>query len=414
MPAETPQPAATLLPPPATAYDAETRQRAAAPAHRVRRFRFDRPQQFAALLLLLLLAQCGWRMARTPLSDADYQYARCGREMWERPSPISGYFTTCGNIHDGVLAYRMAGLPLSVQRLLAGQSQETSTWEMRHELSFVRLLLRLPFAFDAVLLGGALWWVTRRLFGNAGGFVALALYCVSPGVVAAGSRPNAEITTALGIFAALYTAIGVAHAMQGPRRKWRPRILLLAAGFGLVAASHSAALLLALPLAALMMLYLAERSRTALPLVFLLSVVGALLLLFACYGFNPDAFSYYFRSGSARLGFSMVAARVNLLSMRNAGVAIAMAAAAALYVATRRSRYFGNTAPLLMALCLLPLITTGVYGQTWLWALPFLLTFVGGVFADALETPQGKIFRWAVVAMVVMQAVLTSALSGSL
>ncbi len=401
MPTDTPHPAAM----PASHEEASgLRARA---VHRLRRFRFDRPQQFAALLLLLLLIQCLYQIARAPLSDADYQYARCGREMWERPSPIAGYFTSCGNIHDGVLAYRIAGLPLTLQRLVAGQSSDTSTWEMRHELSYVRLLLRIPFTVAALLLGGALWWVTRRLFGNAGGFVALSLYCVSPGIVAAGSTPNAEITTALGIFAEIYTAIGVAHAMQGPRRKWRPRILLLAAGLALVAASHSAALLLTLPLAILCMVYLAERNRTAVPLVIIASTLGAFLLLFACYGFRPDALSYYFRSGAARLGISSAAARAHLFSLGDAGIAIALVTALVLYVAVRRSRYFGNTAPLLLALCFLPLVTTGVAGQPWLWALPFLLTFVGGVFADALETPQGRIFRWAVVAMVVLQAMLT-------
>ena len=86
------------------------------------------------------------------------------------------------------------------------------------------------------------------------------------------------------------------------------------------------------------------------------------------------------------------------------------AAALVLYVATRRSRYFGNTLPLVIALCFLPLVTTGVFGQPWLWALPFLMTFVGGVFADAFETRHGRIFRWAVVAMVALQAVLTIAL----
>jgi len=330
--------------------------------------------------------------------------------MWERPSPIAGYFTSCGNIHDGVLAYRMAGLPLTVQRVIAGQSSDTSTWEMRHELSFVRLLLRFPFTVAALLLGGALWWVTRRLFGNIGGFVALAFYCVSPAIVAAGSRPNAEITTALGIFATIYTAIGVAHAMQGPRRKWRPRIILLAAGLALVAASHSAALLLTLPLALVFMAYLAERNRTAVPMVILTGTVGAFVLLFACYAFHPDALTYYFRSGAGRLGISTAAARAHLFSFGDAGIAIALSAALMLYVATRRSRYFGNTLPLVIALCFLPLVTTGVFGQPWLWALPFLMTFVGGVFADAFETRHGRIFRWAVVAMVALQAVLTIAL----
>ena len=380
------------------------------PGHHLRRFRFDRPQKIAAFLLLLLMAQCLRQIVRTPLTENDYQYARCGREMWERPSPIAGYFTSCGNIHDGVLAYRLAGLPLTLQRLIEGQSSDTSTWEMRHELSYVRLLLRFPFTMAALLLGGALWWVTRRLFGNLGGFVALAFYCVSPAIVAAGSQPNAEITTALGIFATIYTAIGVAHAMQGPRRKWRPRIVLLAAGLALVAASHSAALLLTLPLALVFMVYLAERNRTAVPMVMITGTLGAFALLFACYAFHPDALTYYFRSGAARLGISTVAARAHLFTFGNAGIAIALVASLVLYMATRRSRYFGNTVSLLIALCFLPLATTGVFGQPWLWALPFLLTFVGGVFADALETRHGRIFRWAVVAMVALQAVLTVAM----
>ena len=87
--------------------------------HHLRRFRFDRPQKFAALLLFCCSASA-LAYLRTPLTNADYQYARCGREMWERPSPIAGYFTTCGNIHDGALAYRLAGLPLTVERVLAG------------------------------------------------------------------------------------------------------------------------------------------------------------------------------------------------------------------------------------------------------------------------------------------------------
>ena len=61
-----------------------------------------------------------WLTSRQTLTDRDYQYARCGREMWERPSPLAGYFTSCGNIHDGILAYRLAGLPLTLN-LLAQQ-----------------------------------------------------------------------------------------------------------------------------------------------------------------------------------------------------------------------------------------------------------------------------------------------------
>jgi hypothetical protein len=56
-------------------------------------------------------------------------------------------------------------------------------------------------------------------------------------------------------------------------------------------------------------------------------------------------------------------------------------------------------------LALIPLITTGVPGTPWLWALPFLLTFIGGVFADAYESPHGRLAVAAAGAIVVLQVV---------
>src|ERR1700689_4221550 len=64
-------------------------------------FQFNRPQQLAALLLLLLLGQCLWVFHRQTLTSRDYDFARCGREMWEKPNPLAGYFTSCGNISGG-------------------------------------------------------------------------------------------------------------------------------------------------------------------------------------------------------------------------------------------------------------------------------------------------------------------------
>ncbi len=69
----------------------------------------------------------------------------------------------------------------------------------------------------------------------------------------------------------------------------------------------------------------------------------------------------------------------------NAGATIAAVAAVALFLLHRRSRYFGNTTPLIVAVILLSLETTGVRAEPWIWALPFVLTFTGGVFADVLE-----------------------------
>ena len=153
--------------------------------------------------------------------------------MWERPSPLAGYFTSCGNIHDGILAYRLAGLPLTLNLLAEraldhfrkpedrvvqtgvptdGSSSvgweeggELSAWELRHQLSYTLLLLRLPFLAAGCLLGAGLWWVTRRLYGNLGGYTALALYCFSPAVLKACVAPNPEVLAALGVYGGVYT-----------------------------------------------------------------------------------------------------------------------------------------------------------------------------------------------------------------
>ncbi len=403
----------------------------------LRRFRFNLPQRIAAGLLFLFLAQGLWVAAHQTLTDRDYQYARCGRETWERPSALAGYFTTCGNIHDGILAYRLAGLPLTLNLLaehaldvfrkpedkvvqtgasvngswFAGweTTGEVSTWELRHQMTHILLLLRLPFLMAGCVLGGCIWWVTRRLYGNLGGYTALALYCFSPPVLKACLSPNTEVLAALGVYGSVYTCIGVAHAMHGPRRKWRPRIVLLTVLFGLAAASHVAALPVAALLGLVLMLWVAEGHRSqALPIV-LAASMSALVLLFACYGFSPDAFSYVFRSAAGFLWFSLDPMRRFFLTLANAGLTVAVGAAAALYLLSHRSRYFGNTAPLLCALVCLTLVMTGVPGSPWLWSVPFLVTFVGGVFADMYENPRERLALAAAGAIVVLQIVLCMA-----
>src|ERR1019366_5930758 len=268
---------------------------------------------------------------------------------------------------------------------------ELGTWELRHQMTHVLLLLRLPFLAAGCILGGGLWWVTRRLYGNMGGYMALALYCFSTAILRACVTPNPEMLATLGVYGGIYTCIGVAHAMQGPRSKWRPRILLLTALFGIAAASHIAALPVTALLGLALMLWVAEGRRSQVLPIVLLASVGALVIVFACYNFSPDAFSYLFRSAAGFLWISLDPARRFFLSLRNAGITVAAAAAMLLYVGARRSRYFGNTAPLLCALVLFLLVTAGVPGSPWLWALPFLLTFVGGVFADAFEGPHSRL-----------------------
>jgi Dolichyl-phosphate-mannose-protein mannosyltransferase len=378
------------------------------------RIHIGRPQRLAALLLLVFFAECLWVVGHQELSTADYRFARCGREMWERPSPVAGYFTTCGNLNgDGTFAYRVAGLPLTLQRLTLlaadhfrapdnrlypGGTLNGTTWEARHQLASVIYLIHVPFVLFAVWLGGGLWWVARRLFGNEGGFLALGLYCFCPAVIRMAVTPNNDVLAMWGLYGLVYAAMGVAHAMQGPRRKWRPRIALLTIAIGLTAAAHLLAALLGLVAALIFMLYLSERRRSYVMQIVIFAGVGALVILFAFYGFHLAAFSYVFTGGAARFWFSLAQIRSFIFArgfadtLVNFPILIAAAVALLLYFGARRCRYFGNTAPLLMLLALAPIVTTQTVTAPWQWTLPFLFTFIGGVFADALETRYRKLF----------------------
>ena len=372
------------------------------------RIHIGRPQRLAALLLLLFLVECLWVIHHQDLSTNDYRYARCGREMWERPSPLVGYFTTCGNLNgDGTFAYRVAGLPLTLQRLTLlaidhfrapenrlypGGSLNGSIWESRHQLFSLTYLIHLPFVFFAIWLGGGLWWVARRLFGNEGGFFALGLYCFCPEVIRLAVTPNNELLAMWGLYGLVYTAIGVAHAMQGPRRKWRPRIALLTLALGLTAAAHLLAAILGFVAALLFMFYLAERGRGYILQILIFSAIGALFLVFVFFSFRLAPFSYVFTGGSARFWFSLAGPRSFRADVFNVPILTAVGVSSLLYLSVRRSRYFGNTAPLIMVLALAPIITTQTITTPWLWALPFLFTFCGGVFADALETRYRRLF----------------------
>jgi hypothetical protein len=387
------------------------------------RLRIGRPQRVAALLLLVMLAECLWIISHQSLTEQDYNYARCGREMWEKPSPLAGYFTSCGNLQDGTLAYRVAGLPLTIDRVLSefadhfrapenrtytGESSDTSLWEMRHQLHFILWLEHLPFVLFAIWLGGGLWWVSRRLFGNEGGFLSLAFYCFNPEILRAATTPNNEILAAWGLYGIIYTAIGVAHAMHGPQKKWKYRIALLALAIGLTAAAHIVAAIFGFLAAILLLYYLAEHRRAeVLPVLGMAGFTG-LVILFASYAFSPNAFSYLWRGGAARIWFSSLPARFALLNLQNAPLLIALGVALLLYCGTRRSRYFGNTAPLILSLLLLPLITTSVFSQPWLWALPLIFTFAGGVWADALETNWRLAFLVLGGALLIAQAALST------
>ena len=372
------------------------------------RFHLGLPQRLAAILLLIFFGECLYVIAHQQITTTDYRYARCGREMWERPSPLAGYFTTCGNLQgDGIFAYRLAGFPLTAERLILlgadhlrkpenrlypGNTLNGSTYEARHQLAYTLYLLHLPFVLFAVWLGGGLWWVARRLFGNEGGFFALALYVFCPAIIRSAITPNNEVLAMWGLYGLVYTAIGVAHAMHGPRRKWRPRIALLIVALSLTAAAHLLAAILGFLASTILMFYLAERRRSAVLLILTWSAIAAIALQLVFFSFRLPAFLYIFTAGSARFWFSTDGLQAFASRLTNGPIVIATLIALFLYAGVRRSRYFGNTAPLLVFLATAFLLTTQTNSSPWLWSLPFLFTFIGGVFADALETPQRKLF----------------------
>jgi hypothetical protein len=337
------------------------------------RIHIGRPQRLAALLLLAFFAECLWIVVHQPLATA-------------AAVPHS----------DGIFAHRVVEVSLAVlhlARFSANNSPRSTIF-----------LLHLPFVLFAVWMGGGLWWVSRRLFGNEGGFFALGLYCFCPAVVRLAVIPNDDLLAMWGLYGLVYTAMGVAHAMQGPRCKWRPRIVLLTLALGLTAAAHLVAAIAGFIVAIAFVLYLAERRRKTAYQILLIAAIGALAILFAFYGFSPAALHATLHV--CAISLSLAGPRCFASNLSNLPILIALGIAALLYIAVRRSRYFGNTAPLLMILALVPLIATQTASAPFLWALPFLFTFLGGVFADALETRARNLFLVLTGAILTAQAIL--------
>jgi len=244
------------------------------------------------------------------------------------------------------------------------------------------------------------------LFGAEGGAFALGLYVFCPAIVKYATRPNNEILAMWGLYGLVYTAMGVAHALQGPRSKWKPRIVLLTVALGLTATAHVLAAMVGFVLGGVFFFYLADRRRAYVPQIMTYAALGALVIVLASFSFRISAFLYVFSGGSGRFWFSTEWVRRFVSAPVNAGIVVATLVAAVIYVTSRRSRYFGNTSALLMLLGLFPLYTTQVVSAPWVWALPFLFTFVGGVFADALESRQRKMYLVLTFGVVITQAAL--------
>jgi hypothetical protein len=384
------------------------------------RQRFGRPQFLAGALLLLFLAQAVW-LVHSELR----MFASSALSASEEVRIAAGW----RQIHGGEVAGAPfpdppGALPMEVSRDDAGFDSEHSplislvtaapllAWprSLLTTESRWRWLPRLPFLAFGVFLGASLWYVARRLCGNTGGFLALTLYCFSPAMLQATAVWHAEpeILAAWGSFGSIFTAIAVAHTLYAPREvvvwNWR-RIVLLGISLAISIGSQFS-MIVVVPIALAFLLYLAPIRRGAALTIWSAACLVALLVLFATYFFHARTFVEAMRHasfwGATWRSFTVLAVyRQVAQQMLRACPAFVLLIPAALatYIAWPRTRYFGNTAPLLIGLLFIALgiAHPRVAGAGFLLAsVPFLFIFVSGVIADLLETP----FRALVTACV--------------
>src|SRR3984957_11925453 len=399
------------------------------------RERFGRSQVLAGALLAAFLAQAIWLVdselkasALTSVSEQARiitgwrQFHGNGIASAPYPDPTTvppdiSHDATGFDIQHSPLMSLVTAAPLLVvpQRLLDPES-----------FAYWRWLPRLPFLACGILLGASLWYVARRLCGNAGGFVALTLYCFSPSMIQASAvwHTEPEILAAWGSFGAIFTAIAVAHTLYAPREvilwNWR-RIVLLGISMAIAVGSQFS-MIVVVPLALIFLLYLAPIRRGAAFTIWIAASVVGLVILFAAYFFHPHAFSESMRHasfwGATWRSFIVpgVYRQVGLQTLRACpALAVLLPVSLATYFAWPRTRYFGNTAPGALALLFIGLgiAHPHVAGAGFLLAsVPFLLIFVSGVLADLMETPARLFITacvWGLVGAYILWSVLALA-----
>ena len=384
------------------------------------RERFGRPQILAGFLLLVFLAQCGWLLVRgtRPAEIDSSQLFRVveGLQQWtgqsvagtpsvERleagtPTPPEIDHNEGYDANHSPLWYLLASLPLLGW---TGTSEAGSFY-------YWGWLARLPYLIFGVVLGASLWYVARRLYGNAGGYIALTLYCFSPAILRSSALYSAapEMGAVWGAFGTVFTAIAVAHTLYAPREvviwNWR-RILLLGLSLALAIGSQFSLIIL-VPIALAFMLYLAPTRRRAAFAIWLAACGVAFFLFIASYLFRPGVFWQGMRHatffGITWKAFLLPATYMRILAqLGQSGPVLLLAIPVTLitYFVWRRPRYFGNTAPLLIAslFLLLGLGTPHYPGFGFqLMAAPFWFVFVAGVAADLLETRHRELVQASV------------------
>jgi hypothetical protein len=394
------------------------------------RERFGQPQVLAGLLLLIFLAQCIFLaergFARVGVTDSEMLRIGQGLAQWHGRCVAGAPCCVVGGLSNGAAASETANSgaydPEHSPLWYLAAGGPLLLWPREPQADSVLYwgwLARAPSFLFGILLGASLWYVARRLYGNMGGYIALMLYCFSPGVIRASAVWFAEPETgaAWGAFGAVFTAIAVAHTLYAPREvvlwNWR-RIVLLGIALALAIGSQFS-LVIVVPMALAFMLYLAPMRKEAAVVIWAAGCALATLLLFASYFFHPGAFVAGLRHANffdlTWRGFAMRGAYQQVISqLAQSSPALMIAGPAALVtdLAWPRARYFGNHAPLLVAAVFLFLAIAMPHhpglGFQFL-AIPFLFVFVSGVTADLLETRYRSLVMASVWGLLLAQAI---------
>jgi hypothetical protein len=375
---------------------------------------FRLPQLAAVALLLAYLMQCVWLLHVQTLrgsgADSDQSLrAYQGLEQWTGGA-IAG--TPQSLRSEAATGVPSAGR-LGHLRVRDGYDQDRSP--LYYLVAAAPLLLRphlwlpeslqplwaaSPYLFFGLMLGGSLWYVARRLYGNSGGYIVLTLYCFSPGTIVnvAGVRSLGEMGAVWGSFGTVFTAIAVAHTLYAPREvvlwNWR-RILLLGLSVALAVGDQFSLAVLAIVILPLMFWVAPVRPR-AVAGIWATAIAVAAVLLFAAYFFEPGSFWQGMRHAMwvdfepAAFGTLVSYRGVSQSIFANSPpLLILLPIALFSYLGWKRTRYFGNNAPLLIAglLAICGLATPSFPGQGFhLATLVFLFVFIAGVFSDLLES----------------------------
>src|SRR5271168_1838943 len=397
------------------------------------RERFGRPQFLAGAMLVGFLAQGVWLVRcelRPPESLASDFRENLGPGASEQARIAAGWRQLHGGPIAGAPYPDSAGaLPIEVYRDADGFDTEHSPLlaivtaapllALPRALSnpesspYGRWLPRIPFLACGVFLGASLWYVARRLCGNAGGFIALTLYCFSPSLIQASAvwHTEPEIVAAWGAFGTVFTAIAVGHTLYAPREvvlwNWR-RIVLLGAALAISVGAQFSMIVL-VPLALVFLLYVAPVRRQAGTVIWLAACMVGFVLLFAAYFFHLHAFVASMRHaafwGATWRGFTLPGVYKQVATQVGRAcpaLAVAFPVAIVTYAAWPRTRYFGNTAPLLVGarFLMLGMAHPHAGGEGFLLAaVPFLMIFVSGVLADLMETRYRPCMTAGVVGM---------------